>query len=284
MRWFPIPPFDFVIFLLMVLAFGLLMWIQWRAPLRRQRFNTVRRVVRNIGVSIPMFICFRLLLVPLPLLTAIWAGQHQLGLLRWLLPAGEVWRWVQAGLGFLLFDYSYYWWHQATHYWPAFYRFHNIHHTDLDMDVSTAVRFHFLDMIVGTVFRSLIVLGFGIGFWTALVYEGVFELATQFHHSNTRLPKRVEQWLNYLVVTPRMHGIHHSIVRDEFNSNWGTVLSIWDRLHGTHRMDIPQSAVDIGVPAYRDERELTFSQLLKMPFGPQRDWQLPSGERPETRN
>lgn len=278
---FPFPPFDFVIFPLMMLAFGTLLWVQWRSPLRRQRLSTVRRVVRNIGVSVPMFVFFRLLLVPVPLLTALWAEQHQTGLLHWPQSTQGIWQWVQGGLGFLLFDYSYYWWHQATHYWPTFYRFHNVHHTDLDMDVSTAIRFHFSDMIVGTVFRALVVLVFGIGFWTALVYEGVFELATQFHHSNTRLPQRVERMLNYLIVTPRMHGIHHSIVRDEFNSNWGTVFSIWDRLHGTHRMDIPQEAVDIGVPAYRDEKELTFGQLLKMPFGPQRDWRLPNGEEPK---
>jgi sterol desaturase/sphingolipid hydroxylase (fatty acid hydroxylase superfamily) len=281
MTLFPLPPFDFAIFPLMMVAFGLLLWLQWRSPLRRQRFNTLRRVVRNIGVSVPMFICFRLLLVPVPLLTALWAKQHEVGLLHWLLPITGDWPWVSGILGFLCFDYSYYWWHQATHYWPAFYRFHNVHHTDLDMDVSTAVRFHFSDMIVGTVFRALIVVIFGIDFWTVLVYEGVFELATQFHHSNTRLPERVERVLNYVIVTPRMHGIHHSIVRDEFNSNWGTVLSVWDRLHRTHRMDIPQEAIDIGVPAYRDERELTFKKLLKMPFGPQREWRLPTGEEPK---
>ncbi|RIV27231.1 sterol desaturase family protein [Fibrisoma montanum] len=283
MPLFPFPPFDFVIFPLMMVAFGLLLWIQWRRPLRRQRTSTVRRVVRNVGVSIPMFIVFRLLLIPVPLLTALWAERQDVGLLHWLLPETGAWLYVQGALGFLLFDYSYYWWHQATHYWPAFWRFHNVHHTDLDMDVSTAVRFHFSDMIIGTVFRALVVLGFGIGFWTALIYEAVFELATQFHHSNTRLPKRLEDVLSNVIITPRLHGIHHSIIRDELNSNWGTVFSFWDRLHGSWRMDIPQDQIDIGVPAYRDEQELTFIKLLKMPFGPQRDWRLPTGERPETR-
>lgn len=281
LRWFSIPPFDFVVFPLMLLAFGLLLWAQARSPLRRQRFRAVRRVVRNVGVSVPMFVFFRLLLVPVPLLTARWAEQHDVGLLHWLLPETGGWAWVQGGLGFLLFDYGYYWWHQATHYWPIFYRFHNVHHTDLDMDVSTAVRFHFSDMIVGTLFRALVVGLFGIGFWTVLVYEGVFELATQFHHSNTRLPERTERLLSRIIITPRLHGIHHSIVRDEFNSNWGTVFSVWDHLHYTYRMDIPQDAVDIGVPAYRNEGELTFWQLLKMPFGPQRAWRLPNGDEPK---
>ena len=280
MSLFPFPPFDFVIFPLMMVVFSLLLWVQWKRPLRRQRLNSVQRVARNVGVSVPMFIIFRLLMVPLPLFTAIWAANHDIGLLHWLLPDTGLGQGIQAVLGVLLFDYSYYWWHQATHYWPIFYRFHVVHHTDMDMDVSTAVRFHFSDMLVGSVFRSLVVLVFGISFWTALVYEGVFELATQFHHSNTRLPKRIEHFLNYIIITPRMHGIHHSIVADEFNSNWGTVFSCWDRLHGTRRMDVPQDAVDIGVPAYRDPTELTVKNLLKMPFGPQRDWKLPNGEVP----
>jgi len=281
MKFFPFPPFDFVIFPLMMVVFGLLLWIQWKRPLRHQRLNSVRRVARNVGVSVPMFVVFRLLMVPLPLFTALWAANHDVGLLRWLLPDTDFGTVVQGVLGFMLFDYSYYWWHQATHYWPLFYRFHVVHHTDMDMDVSTAVRFHFTDMIIGSVFRALVVLVFGIGFWTAIVYEAVFEMATQFHHSNTRLPARVEEIINYVFITPRMHGIHHSIVAEEFNSNWGTVFSFWDRLHKTRRMDIPQDAVDIGAPAYRDPEEMTVKYLLKMPFGPQRDWKLPNGETPK---
>ena len=81
-----------------------------------------------------------------------------------------------------------------------------------------------------------------------------------------------------------MHGIHHSIVLDEFNSNWGTLFSVWDRLHGTHRMDITEDELTLGIPGYRQEDELTFGKLFILPFGKQRDWQLPNGERPETRD
>ncbi|WP_020603330.1 sterol desaturase family protein [Spirosoma spitsbergense] len=280
---FTIPAFDYVASPLMVLFFGLLLLIQWRYPLRKQHYVPLRRIIRNISVALPTFVVLRLALLPLPLLTAVWARDNNIGLINWLFPEQGVGAWVGYGLGFLVFDYAYYWWHYATHRVGFLYRFHQVHHSDLDMDTSTAIRFHFVELLMSVAFRVLVVLVFGIGFWVAIVYEVVFETAAQFHHSNWKLPKWVEATINVLFVTPRVHGIHHSIVRDEFNSNWGTVFSLWDRLHGTHRMDIAQRELIIGVPAYRDDDELTVGKLLAMPFRKQRDWKLPNGEQPETR-
>ena len=242
-----------------------------------------RRVVRNISFALPTFVVLRLALLPIPLVVAIWATDHQVGLLNWLLPKQGIGLWIGGILGFLAFDYAYYWWHYTTHKIPFLYRFHNVHHTDLDMDVSTAIRFHFVELLLSVAFRVSVVLVVGIGFWSLLAFEIVFETATQFHHSNTRVPLFVERLLNTFLVTPRMHGIHHSIVLDEFNANWGTIFSLWDRLHGTHRMDIAQSDFTLGVPAYRQEHELTIGQLFRMPFGKQRDWLLPNGQAPTTR-
>ncbi|GAB3787853.1 sterol desaturase family protein [Spirosoma horti] len=254
--------------------------MQWRRPLRRLHVKLLRRLVRNIGFALPAFVTFRLVLLPIPLLAAHWAHDHQVGLLNWLLPHTGIRGWVGGILGFLAFDYAYYWWHYATHKVPLLWRFHNVHHTDLDMDVSTAVRFHFGELLLSVLFRVALVGVLGISFWSAIVYEVFFDTAAQFHHANWRLPARVERLLNTLFVTPRMHGIHHSIVRDEFNSNWGTLFSVWDRLHKTHRMDIAQEDVTLGVPAYRDENELNLGHLFRMPFGKQRDWKLPNGTVP----
>ncbi|HEX8235467.1 MAG TPA: sterol desaturase family protein [Abditibacteriaceae bacterium] len=172
--------------------------------------------------------------------------------------------------GFLWLDYSYYWWHVATHRVPLLWRFHNVHHTDLDMDVSTATRFHFCELLLSVFFRLAQVLLMGVSPLVLLVFEIVFEVAGQFHHSNWRLPLGVEHALQRVLVTPRMHGIHHSIVRAETDSNWGTIFNWWDRMHGTLRLDVPQDALTIGVPGWRDERELTLLDLWKMPFGKQR--------------
>jgi len=147
--------------------------------------------------------------------------------------------------------------------------------------VSTAARFHFGEMLFSVGFLSLAVTLFGIAPIMLLVFFITFETATLFHHSNWRLPISVERILNLIVVTPRMHGIHHSIVQRETNSNWGTIFCWWDKLHRTLRRDVPQDAVTIGVAAYRDENELTLGRLFVLPFRKQREWRLPNGEAPD---
>jgi sterol desaturase/sphingolipid hydroxylase (fatty acid hydroxylase superfamily) len=114
-----------------------------------------------------------------------------------------------------------------------------------------------------------------------VVFFVTFEAATLFHHSNWRLPIHVERVLNLILVTPRMHGIHHSIVQRETNSNWGTMFCWWDKLHRTLRRDVPQDAITIGVAAYREENELTLGKLFALPFRVQREWRLPNGDIPE---
>ncbi|PYJ95520.1 MAG: hypothetical protein DME62_00235 [Verrucomicrobia bacterium] len=178
-------------------------------------------------------------------------------------------------------DYAYWWWHWANHMVPLFWRFHNVHHTDLDLDVSTAARFHFGEMIFSVAFLSVAVTVFGIAPIMLLIFFITFEAATLFHHCNWRLAIGLERVLNLIIVTPRMHGIHHSIVQRETNSNWGTIFCWWDKLHRTLRRDVPQDAVTIGVAAYRDEHELTLGKLFALPFRAQRPWRLPSGEAPD---
>jgi len=132
--------------------------------------------------------------------------------------------------------------------------------------VTTALRFHLGEIIFSVPFRIIIVAAFGIDFWALVIFELLFEAANLFEHSNWRLPIRLERFLNHLLVTPRMHGIHHSIVQRETNSNWGTVFCWWDYLHRTLRRDIRQDAITIGVAAYRDETELTLGKLFVLPF------------------
>ena len=228
-------------------------------------------------MSIPGFALVRLAMLPIPMSIAMWAQDRHLGLLNWLALPG----WAAGLATFLLMDYAYWWWHWANHMLPFFWRFHNVHHTDLDLDVSTAARFHFGEMFFSTGFLSLAVTLFGIGPVLLVIFFVAFEAATLFHHSNWRLPIALERLLNFVVVTPRMHGIHHSIVQRETNSNWGTIFCWWDKLHRTLRRDVPQDAITIGVAAYREEHELTLGKLLSLPFREQRPWRLPSGQTPD---
>ena len=121
----------------------------------------------------------------------------------------------------------------------------------------------------------------GISAWTYLIYEAVFQAGTLFHHSNLRLPLRVERLLVLLVVTPRMHGIHHSQVAGETNSNYSTVFSFWDRLHRTLGLNIRQSAIQIGIPGYAGAGDNRLAATLVAPFRPQRDyWRRLDGSLP----
>ncbi len=262
---------------LFVVLFLLLLVVQWCYPLRRQHFSQWRRALRNAFLSVPSFALARISLVPIPLLTARWAGQHGVGLFHHLsLPRG-----LAIALGVIAMDYGYYWWHVGLHRWPLLWRFHNVHHSDLDMDVTTAVRFHFGEVIFSVPFRMALVLALGIDLWALVIFELIFETLTFFEHSNWRLPIQLERLLNHILVTPRMHGIHHSIVERETNSNWGTVFCWWDKLHRTLRRDIAQDEITIGVAAFRDEEELTFGRLFLLPFQKQREWRLPDGNVPE---
>ncbi len=249
--------------------------LQWKFPLRRQQFSALRRSLRNAIFSGPGFALARISLVPFPLATALWASQHHFGVLHFL-PY-----WLALVLGVLLMDYAYWWWHVGLHLVPFLWRFHNVHHSDLDMDVSTALRFHLGEIVFSVPFRMVVVALFGIDFWALIIFELLFEGANLFEHSNWRLPIQLERFINLFFITPRMHGIHHSIVQRETNSNWGTIFSFWDKLHRTIRRDIAQDDITIGVAAYRDETELTLGQLFILPFREPRPWQLPDGKVPE---
>ena len=271
----PIPPLDYVGSPILVAVFALLLLLQWKWPLRG-RHRVLRRMVRNFALSVPAFLLLRLALIPIPLAHAYWARENGLGLLNWikLPPVGA------AIVAFLLMDWAYYWWHWAMHRIPFCWRFHNVHHTDLDLDVTTAARFHFGEILLSIPFRLLMVVLFGVPPLVYLAFEILFESATMFHHSNWRLSLGLERILNYVIVTPRMHGIHHSIVERETDSNWGTIFCWWDKLHRSLRRDIAQAEITIGVAAFRDEQELTVGKLLTLPFKRQRAWKLPNGEVP----
>src|SRR5205085_4254345 len=129
--------------------------------------------------------------------------------------------------------------------------------------------------------RAAQVLLLGISPRALRLWQTLTLVEVMFHHSNVELPVEVERWLSKVIVTPRMHGIHHSIIQEETDSNWSSGLTVWDWLHGTLRLNVPQDEISIGVPAYRDPAEVTLPHLLAMPFGKQRPtWQLPGDGQP----
>jgi sterol desaturase/sphingolipid hydroxylase (fatty acid hydroxylase superfamily) len=181
--------------------------------------------------------------------------------------------WLRVALSVLLLDYTLYIWHVLTHKVPFLWRFHLVHHVDLDLDASTALRFHFGELALAVPWRALQIVAIGVSPLSFAIWQTMLTVSVMFHHSNVELPIRLERFLNRFVVTPRMHGIHHSMVEEETNSNWSSGLTLWDRLHGTLRLNVPQEGITIGVPAYRDPADVTLPKVLTMPFRTQRsDW------------
>lgn len=277
MKKFLIPIFD-KIGVPILGAFSLfLLSMEARHQLRSRRIPRWTRLQRNAGVAITGLPALRFVQIPVFVLLAKWAAKHKLGICNW-----TSWpSWITYPLAFLILDYGSYTWHRLNHRFPLLWRFHNIHHIDLDLDMSTAFRFHAGEILIGIFYRGTVVLVAGPSASLVLIYEIIFEAANSFHHSNWKLPYQLERRLSYLIVTPRMHGIHHSIVQRETNSNYAVIFSFWDRLHRTVRLNIPQHAISIGVPSYRDPEEQTVGKLLMLPFQQQRPWQLPDGTIPE---
>lgn len=258
-------------------AFAVLLALETVFPLRKRKLPRAGRYAVNAAMTALVFAAGGTVVRAAGLGLAGWAESSRFGLLHLFSlpsPAGPV-------LGFLLMDLSFYYWHRANHEWPLLWRFHNVHHSDPDMDVTTSFRFHIVEVLYSTAFRAAQVLAIGVSPLTYAVYELAFTCETAFHHSNLRLPVRVERPLNMFIVTPRMHGIHHSTVIEEANSNYSTVFRWWDLLHGTLDVGVMQSDVVIGVPGYALPGDNHFKALMLAPFKRQRDyWRLPDGTRP----
>lgn len=260
--------------LVIAAVFAGLFIAELRRPLRPSVESKLRRTLRNLtngGLSLAIVV---LLQTPVLLVVAQWASERRIGILHLV----ELPSWIEIALAVLLLDYTLWIWHWANHVVPVLWRFHLVHHVDLDLDASTAFRFHFGEMALSVIYRSLQVLVVGADLYAVGIWSGLLLVSILFHHSNIRLPIRLERWLVPLVVTPRMHGIHHSTILGETNSNWSSMFTVWDYLHGTLRLDVPQGEIAVGVPAYRSPDEVTIGKILLIPFIRQRkDWHVPDG-------
>jgi sterol desaturase/sphingolipid hydroxylase (fatty acid hydroxylase superfamily) len=252
--------------------------LERRRPLRRPVERGPRHEARNAAMAALSAVAIRLTEKPLadPLTRLVhrrrWGLVPRLGL-----PAA-----LEAAAALVLLDYTLYVWHVLAHRAPFLWRFHRVHHADLDLTASTALRFHFAEMVLSVPWRLAQIVVIGGAPLSLSAWQTATLMAILFHHSNTALPPAVERRLCRLVMTPRMHGIHHSIVPEETDSNWSTILAWPDYVHGTYRLNVPQEAVTIGVPAFRDAEELGFPALVRMPFGAQRSYgRLPGGGTPE---
>lgn len=240
---------------------GLLYW-ECKRSLRRVVDSKLKRNVRNFAIAGLAAAAMQLLEVPIAVAIAIRAQRQGSGLLR-ILPAPE---WARTVGAILLLDYTLYIWHRLTHRVPVLWRFHQVHHVDREMDASTALRFHFGEITLSVAFRAAQVWLIGPTPASYAVWQTFVFLCILFHHANIRLPLTWERRVAAILVTPRLHGIHHSIVPNEVNSNWSSGLTVWDWLHRTLRTSVAQDSIVIGVAGLRTDRDQELRTALSLPF------------------
>jgi len=266
---------------LILSAFGALVLFERRRPLRRLTESKLTRDARNLAVAAAGAMALQLAERPVIAPLTAFVERRRWGLLK----CARLAAWLEVTLAVVLLDYTLYIWHYVAHKVEWLWRFHVVHHVDLDMDASTALRFHFAELALSVPWRAGQVMVIGVSPFAFSLWQTLLFLSIMFHHSNVRLPIEVERALNRIIVTPRMHGIHHSTVRAETDSNWSSGLTVWDYLHGTLRLNVPQDEIDIGVPAYREPEEVALESILEMPFTRQRaTWELHEGFKLPTRH
>lgn len=243
-------------------AFAVLYVLEKRRPLRRQIELKETNTARNLAIASAAGAAMSLFEKPVTDKLTAFIEKKRFGLLKvFRLP-----KILETILAVILLDYTLYLWHVLTHKVPFLWRFHQIHHADLDLNASTAIRFHFGELTISVLFRAGQILVLGISPKNLQIWQTFLFLNVFFHHSNIRLPESFEKKLQNLITTPRLHGIHHSSVENERNSNWSSGFTVWDFLHKTFRDDVPQDKINIGVEKFEKQEDVTLSKMLAEPF------------------
>lgn len=251
----------------LVFFFGILVVIAvWEliAPRRSLTVSKGQRWFTNLALVVINTAVVRFLLPVLPVGLALLAHERGWGVLNLvILPS-----WINIVLAVVALDFVIYLQHVLFHFSPVLWRLHRMHHTDLDIDVTTGNRFHPIEIVISIWIKLAAVALFGPPVVAVIVFEVVLNATSQFNHGNIMIPETVDRWLRLVVVTPDMHRIHHSVTPRETNSNFGFNLPWWDRLCGTYRPQPEQghTAMSIGLKEFRDSTKLSLSKLLFQPF------------------
>jgi sterol desaturase/sphingolipid hydroxylase (fatty acid hydroxylase superfamily) len=231
-----------------------------RALRKRQREPKLLHHARNLALATGALLVMHAIEKPFAMRLAASVEGDELGLAPTLVRSPA----TRLMLSVILLDYGLYLWHVLTHKVPLLWRFHLVHHIDLDLDTSTAIRFHFGEMLLSIPWRLAQIRIAGASPLAVSIWQTFLLASILFHHSNVRLPIRVERLLSFIIMTPRLHGSHHEARQDHANSNWSSGLTIWDLLHGTYKWHEEQGT--IGVPAFQDPENVTLPKSILLPF------------------
>ena len=234
------------------------------APRRRQEIPRVLRWTNNFALVILDTIVLRLTFPILAVGLALMAETRGWGLFN----AVDLPLWLSIVLSILLLDLAIYGQHVLFHAVPGLWRLHRMHHADLEFDVTTGLRFHPIEIVLSMVIKLAVVAALGAPAVAVLVFEVLLNATALFNHANIRLPAAVDRVLRWIVVTPDMHRVHHSVIPAETNSNFGFNLPWWDQLLGTYRAQpkAGHEAMTIGIAQFRTRRDLWLDKMLIQPI------------------
>jgi len=234
------------------------------APRRQQRIERARRWPNNLGVVVLDTIILRIVFPTAAVGMAFVAKAHGFGMFY----AVELPRFIAIIASVILLDLAIYLQHVLFHAVPVLWRIHRMHHADLEFDVTTGVRFHPFEILLSMVIKLGAVAALGAPAVAVLIFEVLLNATSMFNHGNVRLPAALDRLMRWIVVTPEMHRVHHSITPRETNSNFGFNLPWWDRCFGTYRAEpaAGHEQMIIGIEEFRDPRELRLDRMLAQPF------------------
>lgn len=244
----------------------LLLWWETLAPFLplfptnwRKR---LRHGLRNVALALANSALTAVVFAGAWAMVAAWTEQRSFGLLNWM-NCPPLWH---AAGAVLALDFWTYWWHRMNHRIPFLWRFHRAHHSDAQMDVTTASRFHTGEILFSNCLRIPLIGLLGIHLWELVLYETALLAVIQFHHANIGLPRRLDQALRSLIVTPAMHKVHHSRWQPETDSNYSSLLSVWDRVFRSFRLRDDPRTIQFGLDEFVDPRHETLSGILRTPL------------------
>jgi sterol desaturase/sphingolipid hydroxylase (fatty acid hydroxylase superfamily) len=248
-----------------LLFWGVLLFflsLELLVPYRPSSVSKIKRWINNLALTLFNSILINLIFSTAIVLTATYVQTYKMGVLN--MVQAPMWLKILVTVAFM--DFMLYVWHLLNHEMPLLWRFHRVHHSDINMDVSTATRFHIGELTISAVIKLSLILFLGASPMGVLIFESVLVLCAQFHHSSLKVPEWFETLWWIFFVPPSMHRIHHSVIIKERDTNYGTIFSLWDRFLGTLLTNIDQAKIFIGVGAYQKPDKLNFHQLLAMPF------------------
>lgn len=250
-------------------------WETWR-PFFGQKEGRLRHAAYNLAIAVFNTVILGLVFGSVTMIVTSWTEQNRLGLLN-NIGTARPFRFIVA---LVVLDAWLYCWHRANHALPLLWRFHRMHHSDRHIDVTTATRFHLGEHVGSSVLRLSLIPLLGFEVWNLVVYDTLVIAITQFHHADISLG-RWDRYLRWLIVTPDMHKVHHSDWRHETDSNYSTVLSVWDRVARSFRMRDDPKGIAYGLKEFTSPCWQNFAGMLKTPFidpqaeGPERDTDPP---------